>query len=93
MDTYPLEDNLELLSQWIWSQHGIYVQMTALILLTAIVGAIALLKMDKAESLIQIRGEFGIESVDEQIDNVASVEEPSVEEPPVEAPVEEVDDE
>ncbi|TFH11806.1 MAG: NADH-quinone oxidoreductase subunit J [Candidatus Thorarchaeota archaeon] len=74
-DTPPLENNLEFLSQWIWSEHGIYVQMTALILLTAIVGAIAMLKMDKAESLISIEGEFGIESVEEPIDDVASVEE------------------
>ena len=39
----PLEDNLQLLSEWLWSEHGIYVQMTALILLTSIVGAIAIL--------------------------------------------------
>lgn len=77
----PLENNLELLSQWIWSEHGIYVQMTALILLTAIVGAIAILKMDKAENMLPITGEFGIESVEEPIDDEASVEEPSIEEP------------
>ncbi len=78
-DLPPLESNLELLSQWLWSDHGIYVQMTALILLSAIVGAIAILKMEKAESLVPIEGEFGIESVDEPIDDVASVEEPSEE--------------
>lgn len=80
-DTPALEFNLELLSQWIWSTHGIYVQMIALILLTSIVGSIAILKMDKAESLIPIKGEFGIESVEEPIDDVASVEEQSTEEP------------
>jgi len=78
-DLPPLEFNLELLSQWLWSEHGIYVMMTALILLTAIVGAIAILQMDKAESLISIEGEFGIESVEESIDDEVSVEEPSEE--------------
>ena len=80
-DLPPLDLNLEFLSQWLWSDHGIYVQMTALILLTAIVGAIAMLKMDKDESLISIEGEFGVESVEEPIDDVASVEEAIVEEP------------
>jgi len=80
-DTPDLADNLELLSQWIWSEHGIYVQMIALILLTSIVGAIAILKMDKAETMGPIIGEFGVESVEEPIDDVASVEEPSKEEP------------
>ncbi|TFG31206.1 hypothetical protein EU528_06750 [Candidatus Thorarchaeota archaeon] len=74
-DLPPLENNLELLSQWLWSEHGIYVQMIALILLTAIVGAIAMLKMDKAESMIAIHGEFGVESVEDPIDDVASIEE------------------
>jgi NADH:ubiquinone oxidoreductase subunit 6 (subunit J) len=81
---YPLVDNLQLLSEWIWSEHGIYVQLTALILLTAIVGAIAILKMDKAESMEPIQGEFGIESVDEPIDDIASVEDPSAEESTIE---------
>lgn len=80
-DLPPLEFNLELLSQWLWSDHGIYVQMTALILLTAIVGAIAILKMDKAETMTPIIGEFGVESAKEPIDNEASIEEPSIEEP------------
>ena len=75
-DLPPLEQNLELLSQWIWSEHGIYVQMVALVLLTSIVGAIAILKMDKAETMIPIIGEFGVESVEEPIDNEVSVEEP-----------------
>jgi len=70
--TPPLQNNLELLAQWLWSNHGIYVQMIALILLTAIVGSIAILKMEKAEHVTLIRGEFGIESVEEPIDNIAS---------------------
>ena len=81
LETYPLTDNLQLLSQWLWSEHGIYVQMIALILLTSIVGAIALLKMDRAELMGPIVGEFGIESVDEPIDDIASVEEEPSEEP------------
>ncbi len=80
-DLPPLEFNIELVSQWIWSDHGIYVQMTALILLTSIVGAIAILKMDKAETMGPIIGEFGVESVEEPIDDEASVEEPPTEEP------------
>ncbi len=78
-DMPPLELNMELLSQWLWSEHVIYVQMAALILLVSIVGAIAILKMDKAERLIPIQGEFGIESVEEPIDDVATIEEPSEE--------------
>ena len=70
--TPPLQNNLELLAQWLWSNHGIYVQMIALILLTAIVGSIAILKMEKAEHVTLIRGEFGIESVEEPIDNIPS---------------------
>ncbi len=85
METYPLTDNLQFLSEWLWSSHGVYVQMTALILLTAIVGAVALLKMDKAELMGPIVGEYGIESIDEPIDDKASVEE---KETPVEEPEE-----
>ena len=75
----PLELNMELLSKWLWFDHGIYVQIAALILLTSIVGAVAILKMDKAERLIPIQGEFGIESVEESIDDEAIIEEPSEE--------------
>jgi len=31
-------------------------------MITSLIGAIALLKMDKAEQLVSIRGEFGIEA-------------------------------
>ena len=92
METYPLSDNLQFLSEWLWSTHGIYVQMTALILLTAIVGAIALLRMDKAELMGSIRGDFGIESVDEPIDDVASVDD-TAEKTQEEEPSEEADNE
>ena len=47
---------------WLWGSHGIYVQIIALILMSTLVGSIALLKMQKAESLESIKGEFGIEA-------------------------------
>jgi len=55
--------DLALLAEWLWGDHGIYVQMIALILLTAVVGAIALMKMDKAELLGSVKGEFGPEAM------------------------------
>ena len=57
-----LSQSLEGLAMWLWGTHGIYVQIIALILLTSLVGAIAILKMEKAESFESIVGEFGIEA-------------------------------
>ncbi|MHA1577714.1 MAG: NADH-quinone oxidoreductase subunit J family protein [Candidatus Thorarchaeota archaeon] len=57
-----LSQSLEGLAVWLWGSHGIYVQIVALILLTTLVGAITILKMDKAESVDSIEGEFGIEA-------------------------------
>lgn len=57
-----LSQDLGALAEWLWVQNGIYVQMIALIMITSLIGAIALLKMDKAEQLSSIRGEFGIEA-------------------------------
>ncbi|TXT55645.1 MAG: conserved membrane protein of unknown function [Candidatus Thorarchaeota archaeon] len=57
-----LSQNLEELAKWLWGSHGIYVQMTALIILTALVGAVVIMKMEKAERLEPIKGEFGIEA-------------------------------
>jgi NADH-quinone oxidoreductase subunit J len=57
-----ISNNLNDLAMWLWSYNGVYVQMIALIMVTSMVGAIALLKMDKAEQLSEIRGEFGIEA-------------------------------
>ncbi|MFW9925245.1 MAG: NADH-quinone oxidoreductase subunit J [Candidatus Thorarchaeota archaeon] len=54
--------DLGALAEWLWVDNGIYVQMIALIMITSLIGAIALLKMDKAEQLVSIRGEFGIEA-------------------------------
>jgi NADH:ubiquinone oxidoreductase subunit 6 (subunit J) len=81
-DTFvDISNDLSELAMWIWSNNGIYVQMVALIMITSLVGAIALLKMDKAEQMSSIRGEFGIEAephIDEP--EAAEVEEPPVEE-------------
>jgi NADH:ubiquinone oxidoreductase subunit 6 (subunit J) len=77
-----ISQNLNELAQWLWYDHGIYVQMIALIMLTAMVGAIALLKMDKAEQLASIRGEFGIEAAP---DNEKSDSSPAATEQPTES--------
>jgi NAD(P)H-quinone oxidoreductase subunit 6 len=65
--------DLNLLAQWLWSDNSIYVQMIALIMVTALVGSIALLKMDKAEQLGSITGEFGVESEPTSIDRETSM--------------------
>ncbi len=62
-DTFiAISNDLNELALWLWSYNGIYVQIIALIMITSLVGAIALLKMDKAEQLVSIKGEFGIEA-------------------------------
>lgn len=62
-DTFiAISNDLNELALWLWSYNGIYVQIIALIMITSLVGAIALLKMDKAEQLVSIQGEFGIET-------------------------------
>ncbi|MHA1965627.1 MAG: NADH-quinone oxidoreductase subunit J family protein [Candidatus Thorarchaeota archaeon] len=81
-----ISQDLDGLAQWLWHQNGIYVQMIALIMITALVGAIALLKMDKAEQLVSIEGEFGVEAEPE----IEEPEPPAEEEIPAEEP-EEVD--
>jgi NADH:ubiquinone oxidoreductase subunit 6 (subunit J) len=70
-----ISQDLNSLAEWLWVDHGIYVQMIALIMLTALVGAIALLKMDKAEQLGSITGEFGIEAEPTDIDEVSETDE------------------
>lgn len=57
-----LSQSLQGLAAWLWSEHGIYIQMIALIILTAVVGSIAMLKMEKAERLSSLTAEFGIEA-------------------------------
>ncbi len=54
--------DVALLAEWLWGDHGVYVQIVALIMVTALVGVIALMKMDKAELMKDITGEFGIEA-------------------------------
>ncbi|MHA1930541.1 MAG: NADH-quinone oxidoreductase subunit J family protein [Candidatus Thorarchaeota archaeon] len=79
-----LSQSLEGLAVWLWGTHGVYVQIIALILLAALVGAIAILKMEHAETLDSIEGEFGIEAdpLDEE-EPVIEVED-AVEDAPVE---------
>jgi hypothetical protein len=50
--------------------------MVAIIMITSLIGAIALLKMDKAEQLSEIRGEFGVEA---EVDSGESDPEPDAE--------------
>ena len=57
-----MSQDLGALAYWLWVENGIYVQMVALIMITSLIGAIALLKMEKAEQISSIRGEFGIEA-------------------------------
>jgi hypothetical protein len=63
---------------WLWADNGIYVQIIALIMVTSLVGAISLLKMNKAEQLVSIHGEFGIEAEPElyESETEASSDEP-----------------
>jgi NADH:ubiquinone oxidoreductase subunit 6 (subunit J) len=71
------------LANWLWNEHGVYLQIIALIMLTTLVGSVAILRMEKAESLFSIKGEFGVEAAPEATEDV---------EQPVETP-EEVDTE
>jgi NAD(P)H-quinone oxidoreductase subunit 6 len=57
-----ISNDLGALAAWLWTEHGIYVQMIALIMVTSLVGAIALLKLDRAEQLASVQGEFGVEA-------------------------------
>ncbi len=54
--------SLQGLAEWLWGSHGVYVQIIGLIIFTTLVGTLALLKMDKAESFKEIVGEFGVEA-------------------------------
>ena len=77
-----ISNNLNDLALWLWADNGIYVQIVALIMITSLIGAIALLRMEKAEQLVSIRGEFGIEAELEYDEPEAEVEEePLAEEP------------
>ncbi len=84
-----IADSLDvaLLAEWLWGSHGIYVQLIALIIFTSLVGVLALMKMDKAELLKGVVGEFGVEAAPKPV-------EPDVgETPEISVPEEEVEDE
>ncbi|MFW9967070.1 MAG: NADH-quinone oxidoreductase subunit J [Candidatus Thorarchaeota archaeon] len=100
-DTIPegtIESSLDvaLLAEWLWSDHGVYVQITALIIVSSLVGVIALMRMDKAELMKGIKGEFGIEAKPEIIPEAVepeTEEAPELEESPEPDVSEEVPDE
>ncbi|MFW9767497.1 MAG: NADH-quinone oxidoreductase subunit J [Candidatus Thorarchaeota archaeon] len=83
--------DLGALAEWLWVDNGLLVQMIAIIMITSLIGAVALLKMDKAEQLSSIQGEFGIEAeVDSEESDLEQESEPAEEEDAGEEP-EEVD--
>ncbi len=58
-ETFPpehpeLAQSLEALAQWLWNDHGIIVQMVALIIISVVVGTMAILKIEKAERFIEL---------------------------------------
>jgi NADH:ubiquinone oxidoreductase subunit 6 (subunit J) len=85
-ETFPegsvdLSQSLQGLAEWLWSQHGIYIQIIGLIILTAVVGSIAVLRMEKAERLATLTGKFGVEAapdpetgVEDEVDEEAGNE-------------------
>lgn len=73
-ESVPIAQNLGDLAAWLWGAHGIYVQMIGLILVCALVGSVAILKMEKAERLKPLTAEFGIEVADLSADDEAPPE-------------------
>lgn len=72
---------LQNLAVWLWQDHGILVQIVALIILTALVGTIAVMRMEKAERLKPLKADFGIEVMDlEDDEENQEVSSPSEEE-------------
>jgi NADH:ubiquinone oxidoreductase subunit 6 (subunit J) len=55
---------LQELAAWLWQDHGILIQIVALIILTTLVGTIAIMRMEKAERLKPLIADFGIEVMD-----------------------------
>jgi NADH:ubiquinone oxidoreductase subunit 6 (subunit J) len=55
---------LEELAVWLWQDHGILIQIVGLIILTTLVGAIAIMRMEKAERMKPLKSDFGIEVMD-----------------------------
>jgi NAD(P)H-quinone oxidoreductase subunit 6 len=93
--TIDASNNVALLAEWLWGDHGIYVQIIALIIVTSLVGVIALMKMDKAELMKGVIGEFGIEAAPEPLEpeGPETLESPEPDETPEETPEEEVNEE
>jgi NADH:ubiquinone oxidoreductase subunit 6 (subunit J) len=80
-----ISQNLNALAEWLWSGHGVYVQIIALTILVTLVGAVEIMKMEKAERLSPIIAEFGIEAEPKP---EVGVEEEAAEEEPEEVPEE-----
>ncbi|MHA1216083.1 MAG: NADH-quinone oxidoreductase subunit J family protein [Candidatus Thorarchaeota archaeon] len=55
-----LSQSLEMLAQWLWGTHGVYVQIVALIIFASLVGAIVIIKMEKAEHLHPLEESFAL---------------------------------
>ncbi|MFW9959345.1 MAG: NADH-quinone oxidoreductase subunit J [Candidatus Odinarchaeota archaeon] len=79
-----ISQDLSGLAQWLWFDNGIYTQMIALIMITSLVGAISLLRMDKAEQLSTVIGKFGIEAEPLITDEVTSTEDEQSADKPME---------
>jgi NADH:ubiquinone oxidoreductase subunit 6 (subunit J) len=76
-----LSQSLQGLAEWLWQDHGVYVQIIGLIILTTLVGALAIMKMEKAETITAITGEFGVEAEPEPEPEPESEPEPETEAP------------
>jgi len=85
-----MSQDLGALAEWLWVENSIYVQMIAIIMITSLIGAVALLKMDKAEQMGSIQGEFGIEA-EVEIEDEPEPEPESVDEEPEPEATEEED--
>ncbi|MEM4735170.1 MAG: NADH-quinone oxidoreductase subunit J [Candidatus Thorarchaeota archaeon] len=51
-----LSQSLQLLSQWIWGGHGIYVILVGLIMMTTVIGAVVIMQMEKETRLRVVGG-------------------------------------
>ncbi len=49
-----LAQSLEALAQWLWNDHGVLIQMVALIIISVVVGTMTILKMEKAERFLEL---------------------------------------
>ena len=65
-DRPAIAQDLAGLAAWLWGEHGIYVQLVALMMLTAVIGSVAILKMEKTEKLRPLKDRPGLGSRDEK---------------------------